>query len=64
MGEEADPVHSVMRQPSSRQCWTTFWHHKAELFLEPELDVGQLLTLLEQFHLNILQKFSNLYVNM
>ena len=39
-------------------------HHKAELFLEPERDVGQLLTLLEQFHLNILQKFSNLYVYM
>ena len=39
-------------------------HHKAELFLEPELDVGQLLTLLEQFHLNILGKFSNLYVYM
>ena len=32
-------------------------HHKAELFLEPELNVGQLLTLMEQFHLNILQKF-------
>ena len=26
-------------------------HHKAELFLDLELDVGQLLTLLEQFHL-------------
>ena len=28
-------------------------HHKVELFLEPELDKAQLLTLLEQFHLNI-----------
>ena len=39
-------------------------HHKAELFLDSELDVDQLLTLLEQFHLNILGKFSNLYVHM
>ena len=35
-----------------------------ELLLEPELDVEQLLTLLEQFHLNILGKFRNLYVYM
>ena len=22
----ADPVHGVMRQPFSRQCWTTLWN--------------------------------------
>ena len=37
-------------------------HHQGELFLEPKLDVGQLLTLLEQFHLNSSGKFRNLYV--
>ena len=37
-------------------------HHRGELLLEPELDVNQLLTLLEQFHLNILGRFRNLYV--
>ena len=37
-------------------------HHRGELFLEPELDANQLLTLLEQFHLNILGRFRNLYV--
>ena len=26
MGEVADPVHGVMWQPFSRQCWTTFWN--------------------------------------
>ena len=25
MGEEADPVHCVMMQPFSLQCWTTSW---------------------------------------
>ena len=37
-------------------------HHRGELFLEPELDANQLLTLLEQLHLNILGRFRNLYV--
>ena len=37
-------------------------NHGGELFLEPELDTNQLLTLLEQLHLGFVAKFRNLYV--
>ena len=37
-------------------------NHGGKLFLEPELDTNQLLTLLEQLHLGFVAKFRNLYV--
>ena len=45
MGEVADPVHAAALQSSVLDH--ILEHHKAELFLDPELNVGQLLTLLE-----------------
>ena len=37
-------------------------NHGGKLFLEPELDTNQLLTLLEQLLLGFVAKFRNLYV--
>ena len=65
MEEKANPVHCVMLQPAALQSSDLdhiLEHHRGELFLEPELDLNQLLILLEQFHLNILGRFRSLYV--
>ena len=43
------------------RAWYPLFAHALNL-PEPELDANQLLTLLEQFHLNILGRFRNLYV--
>ena len=37
-------------------------HHRGDLYLEPERDTHQLLTLFQQPHLDMLAKFINLYV--
>ena len=64
MEEEANPVHCVMLQPAALQSsgLDHILEHHMGAVLEAELDLNQPLILLEQFHLNILERCRNLYV--